>query len=179
MPPAGLQKIVLVGPRAAGKTTLGRALAARLHWGFTDADEELGRRLGTTAAAWLARHGEAAFRAVEQQVVLDLLAAPGRAVLALGGGAVTIPEVRTRLREPGMTTVWLQAPAAVLVDRQARAPRPPLTDLPLAAEVEHLLEARRVAYEEVASIRLETFPANVDACCDRLLATISPLLPGP
>jgi len=172
-PPA--DKVALLGPRAVGKSTLGRALAARLGWRFVDTDDEVGTRVGCPAGAFLAARGEAAFRAVEAEVAVAALAPGPRAVVALGGGAVTLAAVRAALRRPGVVAVELRAPIEVLVERQARDPRPKLTDLPLADEVAALVRARAAAHAEVAAFVLETFPANVDACCARLLATIGPL----
>jgi shikimate kinase len=169
-----LVKVALVGPRAVGKSTLGAALAARLGWTFLDTDGELARRVGQPAGEFLATRGEAEFRRCEAEVVLAVLAAPGQAVVALGGGAVLDSAVRTALRGPGVYTVWLDAGTAVLVDRIQTAPgtRPPLTEMPLAQEVEALRGRRAPHYREVSQDRLETFPANVDACVVALLAKI-------
>lgn len=172
------EKIALIGARGVGKSTIGTVLADRLRWAFADADAELATQVGQAAGEFLALRGEAAFRAVEQEVTCRLLRSSGRAVLALGGGAVTIPAVDRALRRPTVVVVWLHAPPEVLVERieSDSALRPPLTALPLDEEVRALLARRRAACEELAHVRLETFPANVDACCTELLATIKPLL---
>ncbi len=169
-----LAKVALVGPRGVGKSTIGAALAVRLGQEFVDTDLDLARRVGMPAGSFLAQCGEAAFRQAEAEVVLAALAAPGSAVLALGGGAVVIPEVRVALRAPAVFTIWLDAAPAVLVERMALAPgtRPPLTGLPLAQEVEATRSRRAAFYRDVARVRLETFPANVDACVVELLAKI-------
>jgi len=176
-----VRQIALIGARGVGKSTLGRLLAARLGWGFVDTDDDLAARVGCSAGAFLQSAGEAAFRAVESAVVGEALAREGHTVLALGGGAVTVPAVRLAVRRAGATVVWLSAPAAALAQRLRTSPhlRPPLTDLPLEVEVAALLERRRAACAEIAHIGLETFPANVDACCASLLATIEPLLAEP
>ena len=169
-----LVKVALVGPRAVGKSTLGAAVAAHLGWPFLDTDHELEREVGQPAGAFLVSSGEAEFRRREAGIVRAALAAPGPAVVALGGGAVTSPEVRAALAAAGIFTVRLEAAAAVLVARIERAPgtRPPLTDLPLAQEVEALCARRAALYREVSQDSLETFPANVDACVLALLAKI-------
>lgn len=172
MPP--LVKVVLVGPRAVGKSTLGAVVATRLGWPFLDTDHELARQVGQPAGQFLASRGEAEFRRREVGIVLAALAMPGPAVVALGGGAVASPEVRVALAAAGIFTVRLEAAAAVLVARIEQAPgtRPPLTDLPLAQEVEALCARRDSLYREVSQDSLETFPANVDACVVALLAKI-------
>ncbi|MEZ5965665.1 MAG: shikimate kinase [Planctomycetota bacterium] len=172
--------MVLVGARASGKSTVGKELAWRLGWSFVDTDVGVAAVVGRAVGAFLAEHGEAAFRAVEAEVVDDALRHPNRAVVALGGGAVTIDAVASALRSLPVLVVWLEAPVAELVRRLRADPiqRPPLTDLPLEEEVRALLARRAARCEALAHIRLETFPANVDACCASLLATIQPLLTG-
>lgn len=168
-----LRGVVLVGPRGAGKTTLGKALAGRLGWGFADGDELLAARVGRPAGRWLQEAGEPAFRRVEAEVSLAALGAKGPFVLALGGGAVLAAPVREALSDPGLLTVFLEAPVEQLAARIGRDPsRPPLTDLPPRAEVLALLARRRDLYEKVAGLRLLTWPEDVDACVARLLAAI-------
>ena len=80
--------IVLVGFMGAGKSTGARALAAELGVEALDSDRELEQRLGEPIESFFDREGEAAFRAREEEVVLELLAPAERSVVALGGGAV-------------------------------------------------------------------------------------------
>ena len=121
------RRLILTGFMGAGKTTVGRLLAARLGWEFLDLDTLIETRAGMTVPAVFAAHGEAHFRRLESQ---SLAAALGRnhIVLTLGGGA---PEVLTnRLlieQTPGTATVFLDAPFSVLFDRcmmQALNPEP-------------------------------------------------------
>ncbi len=89
-------KIVLIGFMGAGKTTVGRALASRLGMAFVDSDELIEAR-GRSIAEVFAADGEAGFRALEADVIADLLTGPP-AVIALGGGAVSTSAVRELLR---------------------------------------------------------------------------------
>lgn len=89
-------KIVLIGFMGAGKTTVGRLLASRLGMAFVDSDEVIEAR-GRSIAEVFAVEGEAGFRALEADVIADLLTGPP-AVIALGGGAVGTPSVRELLR---------------------------------------------------------------------------------
>ena len=88
--------LVLVGFMGAGKSTGARALAAELGAEPLDSDHELERRLGEPIESYFDREGEVAFRAREEEVVLELLER-GSAVLALGGGAVQSERVRAAL----------------------------------------------------------------------------------
>ena len=78
--------IVLVGLMGAGKSCIGRRLAARLDLPFLDADREIEEAAGCTIPEIFARHGEQAFRDGERRVILRLLES-GPCVLATGGGA--------------------------------------------------------------------------------------------
>jgi shikimate kinase len=163
--------VVLVGARAAGKSTLARALASRLGWPRRDGDELLAELVGRPAGDHLARVGEARFRAVEEEVTLRALEPGDPRILALGGGAPTSARVRDALRQQGVLVVFLDAEAAELARRQRRSGgRPPLTSLPLEEEVEELLRERRPVYECVADLRVKSDSANVDACCEAIVA---------
>lgn len=141
---------VLVGFMAAGKSAVGRAAAARLELPFVDTDAVIEAARGPISAIF-ARGGEALFREVERDVVLDVLLSPGSAkpLVALGGGAVTIAAVRTALAG-SPAVVWLRAPADVLWERARRAPagtRPLAED---EAAFRALLAEREALYREVA-----------------------------
>jgi len=107
----------------AGKTAIGKRLAARLGLPFYDADQEIERAAGVSIAEIFARHGEAHFRAGEKRVIQRLLEG-GRIVLSPGGGAFMDPETRAAIREKAVS-VWLRCPLPVLLRRvQGRTHRP-------------------------------------------------------
>lgn len=93
-----MQNIVLVGMPGCGKTTVGKALAEQLDRPFFDADEEILKRTGKSAAAWIEACGEAVFRQKETEVLESLCKQSGT-VIATGGGAVTVPENADILRQ--------------------------------------------------------------------------------
>ncbi|ADU50342.1 3-dehydroquinate synthase [Thermaerobacter marianensis DSM 12885] len=110
-------RIVLVGLMGAGKTTVGRALAARLGWAFLDLDDLIEQEAGQTVADLFAREGEAGFRTREEQALATALTLE-RVVLATGGGAVLSARNRQRLAaEPWV--FWLEAPPDELARRLA------------------------------------------------------------
>jgi len=117
------RSIVLIGLMGAGKTAIGKRLAARLGLPFYDADQEIERAAGVSIAEIFARHGEAHFRAGEKRVIQRLLEG-GRIVLSPGGGAFMDPETRAAIREKAVS-VWLRCPLPVLLRRvQGRTHRP-------------------------------------------------------
>ena len=93
-----MQNIVLVGMPGCGKTTVGKALAEHLNRPFFDADEEILKRTGKSAEAWIEACGEAVFRQKETEVLESLCKQSGT-VIATGGGAVTVPENADILRQ--------------------------------------------------------------------------------
>jgi shikimate kinase/3-dehydroquinate synthase len=113
--------VVLIGFMGAGKTSAARALAGALGVRAVDSDEELERELGPIEA-YFAEHGEAAFRAQEEQLVSRLLERPPSPVISLGGGAVTSARVRGLLR--GHTVVLLHVDAETAWGRCAHKRRP-------------------------------------------------------
>ncbi len=116
--------VVIVGLMGAGKSTVGRRLAARLEVPFIDADAEIEKAAGCSIEDIFEVHGEAAFRAGERRVIARLLDGPVH-VLATGGGAYMDSSTRQRIREKGVS-VWLRAELDLLVRRTARRDHRPL-----------------------------------------------------
>jgi shikimate kinase len=145
-------RIYLVGFMAAGKSTVGRALARRLRWPFRDLDREVERRAGKPVPELIEQRGEEAFRALEHEA-LQLLSARPRAVIATGGGAFCREENRELMKRTG-TCVWLDPPLDVLFERVEHSPRarPLFVDRERAAA---LYAARRPWYEQ-AHLRIDT-----------------------
>lgn len=107
--------IVLVGMMGAGKTSVGRRLAARLDLPFRDSDEEIEKAAGISVTDIFERFGEEEFRRVEHRVIRRLLQS-GPAVIATGGGALMNEATRGHILEEA-DTVWLRADPDVLLRR--------------------------------------------------------------
>jgi shikimate kinase / 3-dehydroquinate synthase len=123
--PAPLRRgsVVCIGFMGAGKSTAARSIAGVLGLEAVDVDRVLEGRLGKSIEAVFEQEGEAAFRAAEEQVTLELLSAEPRRVLALGGGAICAERVRTALAEH--LVIWLDVGLDTAWDR-CRASRRPL-----------------------------------------------------
>jgi shikimate kinase len=159
-PPAHLRRLVLTGFMGAGKTTVGRLLAARLNWEFLDLDAYVETRTGLTIPSIFSTLGEARFRQLESTALASALGR-SRLVLALGGGAPEVLTNRLLLEQtPATSTIFLDAPFPALFDRcmmQALNPgstdRPVLAD-PAAAEARFLV--RQPIYRRLARLTLDT-----------------------
>ena len=107
-----MKNIVLVGMPGCGKSTVGKALAKRLSRPFFDTDEEIVRRAGKPIPEIFQAEGEAGFRQIETEVLFDLCRQSG-AVIATGGGAVTVPKNHDILRQNSLV-VFINRDIAVL-----------------------------------------------------------------
>ncbi|MCQ8240370.1 3-dehydroquinate synthase [Rhizosaccharibacter radicis] len=146
-PIAGGRPVVLVGLMGAGKTTVGRRLAALLDRPFVDADAEIERAAGIGIADIFERYGEAEFRRGERQVIRRLLAGPP-VVLATGGGAFMDDETRRAIRQNAVS-VWLRCPLNTLLRRVAgRTHRPLLNQGNPRDILSALMERRHPVYAE-------------------------------
>lgn len=175
---ASAPTILLLGPRGAGKTTVGRALAGRLGLPFFDLDDRVRARFGGRGAVDIWRtEGEAAWRRVEADEAVALLASR-RCVVALGGGTPMIDAARAAIetsRRDGRTiTILLLPPVAVLEGRLRRdgGGRPSLTGGDVAAEAAAVLALRLPTYRALADCELVTDDGPVDATIDRIVAAL-------
>lgn len=166
MKPGPFRKLVLIGPRAAGKTTLMPRLGAALGLPTCDTDHALAAAAGATAGELLVQLGEPEFRRREAAVVTAALTSAGTAVVALGGGAVLDASVAAALAAPDLLVVLLIASVAELARRQAAATllRPALRGLPLPAEVRTLLAERLPRYRQLADLEIDTEAASAEQC---------------
>jgi shikimate kinase len=143
----GRRSIVLVGMMGAGKSSIGRRLAARLGIPFSDADAEIEEAAGMSVADIFEAHGEPSFRSGEARVIARLLE-HGPQVLATGGGAFISPQTRAKIHEKGIS-VWLKAEIDVLSRRlRRRSDRPLLKTADPTTTLANLLAARNPIYGE-------------------------------
>ena len=143
----GHRPIVLIGMMGAGKTTVGRRLAARLGRHFVDSDEEVEKAAGMTIEDIFRAHGEADFRAGEVKVIARLLK-DHHIVLGTGGGAFINPETRALVKAESIS-VWLKADFELLFQRVSRRSNRPLLKTANPREtLQKLIEVRYPVYGE-------------------------------
>ena len=150
------RNIFLIGPMGAGKSTIGRELADRLHLEFFDSDQEIERRTGADIAWVFDLEGEEGFRKREEGVIEDLSEKQG-IVLATGGGPVISDQVRNRLSARGVV-VYLETTIDKQVARTQRDRRRPLlqTSEEPRTVLENLAVERNPLYEEIADVVIKT-----------------------
>ncbi|WP_037142360.1 shikimate kinase [Rhodococcoides fascians] len=145
---------VLVGPPGAGKSTIGRRVAAALELELLDTDVAIERTTGRTIAEIFSQDGEPAFRSIEETVVAEALATHS-GVVSLGGGSVL--SERTRALLAPLPVVYLEISVAEGLRRTgANTARPLLAGPDPRAKYQHLMRTRRPLYRGVASIRVRT-----------------------
>jgi len=151
----------------AGKTTVGRLLAAALGYEFIDCDAELERRTGLRVAAMFELEGEAGFRDRESGLLEELTQRSG-IVLATGGGAVLRAANRAVLHARGLCIYLDVSPAEIARRTQHDQSRPLLQAPDRRARIEALHAEREALYRETAQLRFRSPARNPR----RLVATI-------
>jgi shikimate kinase len=159
------RSVVLVGMMGAGKSSIGRRLAARLGIPFVDADTEIESAAGMSIPEIFEKHGEPYFRSGEARVIARLLDSEP-SVLATGGGAVMDPRTRELIAEKGIS-VWLNADVDVLMKRTKRR-----TDRPLVDKIKDLLPLREPFYaQSIIVIRSRDEPH--DTIVDEIMGALA------
>ncbi len=165
------RSIVLVGLMGAGKTTIGRRLAAQLGLPFVDADHEIEKAAGMSISDIFATHGEAHFREGERKVIARLLQG-GPQVLATGGGAFMDSDTRKNIKKSGIS-IWLRADLDVLMERVSRRNDRPLLQRPDPEAVMRQLIEERYPIYALADITVESSNTPHEAVIADLLDSLA------
>lgn len=170
----GSRSIVLVGMMGAGKSSIGRKLAARLGLTFSDADTEIEAAAGMAIADIFDIRGEAEFRSGEARVIARLLEG-GPQVLATGGGAFMNPDTRALIASRAIS-VWLKADFDVLLKRIRRRNDRPLLKTPDPdATLKKLMDERYPIYAQ-ADIVIESRDVLHEIIVDEIAAALRDFL---
>jgi len=164
--------LVLIGLMGAGKSTVGKRLAARLHLPFIDADHEIERAAGLSIAEIFARFGEKEFRDGERRVISRLI--DGRPkIIATGGGAFMQEETRDLILKRALA-IWLDADIEILAERVQRreGSRPLLKGRDPREALTELAAIRNPIYA-LAPIHVRSQPLPHDATVDTILKALA------
>ncbi len=162
--------VILVGLMGAGKTSVGRKLAALLDFPFVDADQEIEMAAGCTIEDFFELHGEAEFRKGEEKVIRRLLES-GPQVLATGGGAYMNPSIREVIAQHGIS-VWLRADLDILCKRTGRRGGRPLLKAGNPEDVLQKLMDERYPIYAKADIVVDTSQESIDLTANNILESL-------
>lgn len=170
-------KIVIIGYRATGKSSVSALLGERLGLPVVDTDAEVERTAGKTIAEIFAGEGEPAFRDKEAAAVAATIARAEPLVISTGGGAILREESRRLLRGSGRV-FWLTASRETIYyrmhsDATNSDRRPPLTDLSPLLEIESVLNFRNPIYQETAHYKIDTENKTIDRIVDEIIQNIN------
>jgi len=165
-------RIFLIGPMGAGKTTVGKTLASQLGLVFADSDQEIQDRTGVDIPTIFEYEGEEGFRDREEQAIDDLTQVDQR-VLATGGGAVLRPGNRQHLSARGIV-VFLECSPEQQFERTYRDRKRPLiqTDDPLQ-RLRDLMAERDPLYRETADYVVSTEGRSAGAVAKDILELVT------
>lgn len=167
--------IVLIGLMGAGKSTVGKRLAAALGVEFIDSDHEISEAAGCSISEIFETYGETMFRDLEKRVLMRLLAS-GPCVIATGGGAFMNEDIRNLIKQSTLS-IWLRAELPVLVERVSRRDTRPLLKTgdkgeilsrlmseryPVYAEADMVVDSSAGPHESVVADILKTLAARLD-----------------
>jgi XRE family aerobic/anaerobic benzoate catabolism transcriptional regulator len=164
--------VALVGLRGAGKSTIGKALGAKLRVPFVELDALVEKDAGLSLSAIFSMHGEAYYRRLAREVLTRFLAEPGAAVVATGGGIVTDRE-SFKLLMKRARTVWLQATPEDHWKRvlQQGDVRPGAASPHAQEELRALLKSREPLYAQ-AELAVDTSRLGIAEAVDEIARRI-------
>lgn len=167
--------LVLIGYRAAGKTTVGRRLSVSLRKVFVDTDDLIEEHQGTHIGEIVKFHGWDYFRAIERKVISEI-SNHDDLIIAPGGGAVLEPENVKALRRNGFI-IWLKADVQVLLKRMAKdsrtaTGRPSLTGKGALEEIKDVLAHREGLYERASEVQVDTSVLDVDGVVNNVISIL-------
>ena len=164
--------VVLVGMMGAGKSSVGRRVAARLVWPFSDSDAVVEARYGRTVAAIWRDDGEEAFRVMETDALREALEDPTPSVIAAAGGTVLDAKNRTAMQEADAVVIWLRADPGTLAGRVRHGDHRPLLDDDAESTLRRLNDERVELYTEVADAVIDVDELDLDEAVARVLAEV-------
>jgi len=165
------QNIFLIGPMGAGKTTMGRQIAKRLHMDFEDSDHAIEAHTGADIPLIFEKEGEEGFRKREIAVI-DELTQLKHLVLATGGGAILAEENRQHLKNRGIV-IYLHSDIKHLIERTRHDKnRPLLQTADPAAKLRELMTIREPLYRQTADIIINTGQQSIKTVISTMLDKI-------
>ena len=162
--------IVLIGPPGSGKSSVGKALSRKLSRPWIDTDTEVESRAGKKISEIFLEDGEATFRALERDVV-DQVMGSEAAIVSLGGGSV-LNEVSQKRITTAKEVVFLDVSISNAAPRVGFNKDRPLLAINPRQQWLQLMEKRRPIYESLATITVSTDNKKPDQVADEIIEAI-------
>jgi shikimate kinase len=171
-PPRPVRHVVLVGLMGAGKTTVGRRLAARLGWPWRDSDAEIEAATGLTVRELRDRDGVDAMHDLEAAQLLHALADPGPSVISAAASVIDAEPCRLALAGPDIAVVWLRASLDVLAARFPTGDHRPAYGASPRAFLEQQAERREPLLRALDPIVLDVDEIDPDEAAARAMRAL-------
>jgi shikimate kinase len=164
--------LALIGFMGAGKSAVGRILAAGLNKSFVEADAMIERKAGKSIAEIFKDGGEIRFRELEIETIKEIAQRKNQ-VIACGGGVVLNKINIDRLKQDSWI-IWLTASAETIVKRTGlnSERRPLLMGVENASEIQTLMAFRLPFYEMAADLRVDTTALDIQGTADQIVTLI-------
>jgi shikimate kinase len=167
-----IKRVVLIGYRGAGKTTVGKKLAEILEWKYFSTDEMIVKKSGESIISFVEKYGWKEFRNLEHEVVHQLKA-ENESVIDCGGGVVEDAGNMTVLKHRALV-VWIDAPLEIIKSRLSNVvDRPPLSEADLVSDLEEHYQRRLSFYQKYSDMQLNSSEKTVEEICREIISRLS------
>ena len=163
--------IFLIGFMGAGKSTIARTLQRELGFPLVEMDERIVQEQGMSINDIFAQYGEAHFREIESQLVVDL-GKQEPSVVSCGGGVVVRPENTQNMKKSGRIVLLKASPETIFERVKNSTDRPILNGHMNVEYIAELMEKRRVLYEEAADITIQTDGKTREQICEEIIGKL-------
>ena len=167
-----IKRVVLIGYRGAGKTTVGKKLAEILAWTYVSTDEMIVKKRGESITTFVEKYGWKEFRNLEHEVVHQLKA-ENECVIDCGGGVVEDAGNMTVLKHRALV-VWIDAPLEIIKSRLSNVvDRPPLSEADLISDLEEHYQRRLSFYQKYSDMQLNSSEKTAEEICREIISRLS------
>ena len=167
----GINNIFLIGFMGAGKSTIARTLQRELGFPLVEMDERIVQEQGMSINDIFAQYGEAHFREIESQLVVDL-GKQEPSIVSCGGGVVVRPENTQNMKKSGRIVLLKASPETIFERVKNSTDRPILNGHMNVEYIAELMEKRRVLYEEAADITIQTDGKTREQICEEIIGKL-------
>ena len=163
--------IFLIGFMGAGKSTIARTLQRELGFPLVEMDERIVQEQGMSINDIFAQYGEAHFREIESQLVVDL-GKQEPSIVSCGGGVVVRPENTQNMKKSGRIVLLKASPETIFERVKNSTERPILNGHMNVEYIAELMEKRRALYEEAADIAIQTDGKTREQICEEIIGKL-------